>query len=421
MLKKIKNLKNKNFRSFFILLLTINISLFAQEKQLTVQVEVNPINSNYWWVENNMFGMKPTDLYAKSTWEIKKSKTMYLINIIGTFSKSSSKKLYLHESFIKHDFSQKTFIRAGKYYRDFSTYLNDDLSSGSMLISHNAQAMPKVGLVTSQKIKKFNKITFDFGIASAIFDKNDHYNKSPQLHEKFIYMNYKKKNYQISFGLVHEAMWGGSTIALGDQPDTFKDFIKVFLADDGEKVAGDAHANALGNHLGIWDLSFQKQNNNQKLKLYYQHIFEDTSGIRFANKFDGLWGVEFENYIPKTTLLFEYMDTTNCCIDPPYVDDQYYDNYQYTLGWSYKNYTLGNPFISRLPFIPTKVFHVGASSQFESIDYQIKASKRIDVEDTIKYKINIIKKINARDRINIFIVNDAQDKNGMGVGISRFL
>ena len=99
-----------------------------------------------------------------------------------------------------------------------------------MLISHNAQAMPKVGLVTSQKIKKFNKITFDFGIASAIFDKNDHYNKAPQLHEKFIYMNYKKKNYQISFGLVHEAMWGGSTIALGDQPDTFLNFQDVSIS-----------------------------------------------------------------------------------------------------------------------------------------------------------------------------------------------
>ena len=31
------------------------------------------------------------------------------------------------------------------------------------------------------------------------------------------------------------------------------------------------------------------------LTFYYQHIFEDTSGIRFANKYDGLWGLEIIN------------------------------------------------------------------------------------------------------------------------------
>lgn len=415
MLKKIKNLKYKNLYVFLILLL-INTSLLAQERNLKLEIIANPTDSSYWWLENNMLGIEPSEFYAKSTFEITKSKTTYRLDIIGQFDQRHSRTLYFNDSFIKHNFSDETFIRAGRYYRDFSTYLNDNLSSGSMLVSKNAQPMPKVGIVTSKKI---NKINFNFGIASAIFDKNTYYDKAPQLHEKFIYMNYIKNNYQFSFGLVHEVMWGGSTVELGNQPSTFKDFVKIFFALDGEKMEGDTHANALGNHLGIWDFYFQKQDDNQKLKLYYQHIFEDTSGIRFANKFDGLWGIELENYIPNTTLLLEYMDTTNCCIDPPYIDDQYYDNYQYVGGWSYKNYTIGNPFISRLPFIPNKIIHLGVSGKLLSIDYQIKASRAIDIEDMIKYKVNIIKNINAKDRINVFIVNNAQNETGLGIGASR--
>ena len=98
-------------------------------------------------------------------------------------------------------------------------------------------------------------------------------------------MNIKKNNYQISIGFIHEAMWGGSTedgSMRGDQPSTFKDFLKVFISEDGVDEGG-PHLNALGNHLGVTELFFQNNNNNQILKLYYQHFFEDTSGLRFRN------------------------------------------------------------------------------------------------------------------------------------------
>ena len=36
------------------------------------------------------------------------------------------------------------------------------------------------------------------------------------LHEKFIYLNVNKNQYSYGIGLVHEAMWGGSSSELGD-------------------------------------------------------------------------------------------------------------------------------------------------------------------------------------------------------------
>ena len=417
MLKKLKIIRiNKFLKLFVIVSFIANTLLFSQEQKIELKIQSNPESLDSWWLEKNNFGITPTNFDFQGRWELKTLKTTYAINILA-----QEKKVYFNESFIKHNFSDKTFLRVGRYYRDFSNYLNDELSSGHMLISHNAAPIPKIGLVTSQKIKKLEKIDFDFGIAHGFFEKNDLYSKAPLLHEKFLYMNIRKNNYQVSIGFVHEAMWGGST-AGGDQPNTLKDFLKVLTAEDGPDEGG-PHANAIGNHLGMTELFFQKNNNNQILKLYYQHFFEDTSGLRFRNEIDGLWGVELKNYIPETTILFEYLDTTHQDMNPPYVDDNYYNHGIYSMGWSYKDYTLGNPFINHLKVEPTEVFHIGISGKFLfNYQYKIKASRRININNPVQYKLIFGKIIDNKTKkeipaFNIVIANNESGENGVGIGI----
>ena len=338
-------------------------------------------------------------------------------------SSSPITKIYFNESFIKHSLSDNTIFKFGRYYRDFSTYLIDDLSSGSLLISHNAQAMPKIGLMTTYVIKKNNNISFDFGIAHAMFNKNEVYQKNPLLHEKFLYINIKNKNYLGSIGFVHEAMWGGDIDSnhkfSGKQPSSFSDFLKVLISADGP--ADFPHANALGNHLGIWDFSFQKKNNDKILKLYYQHLFEDTSGLRFQNKTDGLWGLELTRYFLDTTILFEYINTTNQSINPPYVKEQYYNHDLYASGWSYKGLTLGNPFIDHLNAVDIAALHLGVKGSLSNnYFYKIKLSRNIKIDDMIKYKITLRKIINDKSKISIFMVNNGNSK-GLGINISQNL
>ena len=419
MLKKLKIIRINKFSKLFVILSFIaNTLLFAQEQEIELKIQSNLESLDSWWLEKNNFGIEPTNFDFQGKWELTTPKTVYNINILA-----QEKKVYFNESFIKHNFSDKTFLRVGRYYRDFSNYLSDELSSGHMLISHNAEPMPKIGLVTSQKIKKLEKIDFDFGIAHGFFDKNNFYKEAPLLHEKFLYMNIRKNNYQVSIGFVHEAMWGGSTVAKGDQPNTFKDFLKVLISEDGPDEGG-PHANALGNHLGMTELFFQKNNNNQILKLYYQHFFEDTSGLRFRNEIDGLWGIELKNYIPETTILFEYLHTTHQDMNPPYVDDAYYNHGIYSMGWSYKDYTLGNPFINHLNVEPTEVFHMGVSGKILSnYQYEIKTSRRTNVNNPIKYKLVIGKTMDNKTKkgvpaFNILIANNDNGKNGVGIGIS---
>ena len=417
MSRKQKYQINNLLQNIVIIILISNTILFAQENKLSIQLKINPIDNEYFWLEKNNYGIGPSDLNIYTNWKLNDKKNIYEINVVGT--NQDKGKIYIGETYIKHNFSDKTFLRLGKYYRDFSPYLNNQLSSGNMLISNNAEPMPKIGLVTSQSIKKFSNLSFNFGISHGIFDDdNDFYTKQPLLHEKFFYMNIIKKKYRISLGLVHEAMWAGGTEELGNLPSSFKDFLKVFISEDGPWLEGERHANALGNHLGIWDFSFQRYNKDQVLKLYYQHFFEDTSGFRFNNKIDGLWGVELKNYIPNTTMLIEYIDTTNQDVEPPHID-AYYWNYQYKSGWSYNNYTIGNSFLDHSLLInPFKIFHIGINGEISSNYYEIKLSKRIDVSDDFKYKIQFGRKINNRFNFSAYVVNQNQ-QHGFGLMINR--
>lgn len=415
--------KNKYSLTVFIALSMFNFA-FSQEKHIQLSINSNPTDANYWWLEKNNFGIEPADLDFEIDWIIKTAKTEYKFRALY----QEPNKIHINESYIKHNFSNQTFLRFGAYYRDFSTYLNDNLSSGSMLISKNAQPMPKIGLVTSKVLNE--NINLQLGMSHGFFDKSgrgydEFYLESPFLHEKFIYMNIKKNQHEMGVGLVHEAIWAGSTPELGKQPSKLKDFFKVFISADGNDVLDDndihAHANALGSHLGIWDFYYQKTDQKKAIKLYYQHFFEDTSSFRFANSIDGLWGLELENYIPDTNILFEYLDTTHCCTDPPYQDDNYYSNYQYVAGWTYKNYVLGNPFIRNTAAFREliKLFHIGIRIDKSSHYFQMQSSRKIHTKDDVKYKIQAGKKIKENLNIRVYFVKN--NTSGLGFGLSYIL
>jgi hypothetical protein len=405
--------KNNFYLVFSIILFSFSSAIFSQENQLVFDIKSNPTDLNYWWLEKNNFGRKISDFQFEGSIEIDHKDTEFYINFFSTHSKSKIfENIYLNESFIKYNFSDKTFLRFGRYYRDFSEYLNENLSSGSMIISKNAQAMPKIGIVSSKKTKNSN-IDFNYGISHGVFDKNTIYSKPPFLHEKFVYMNVKKNEYQMSFGFVHSAMWSGSIEGKGSQPNSFEDFLRIFIAAD-EKVTEDTvvfpHVNALGNHVGIWDFFISKKNNDKVLGFYYQHFFEDTSGLRFRNGIDGLWGIEVKNYIPNTNFLIEYLDTTNT------YEDSYYQHSIYTLGWSYKGFNIGNPLVDRISNRPKKVFHVGIDGKLLTSYYRTIFSRKININDSIKYKVMIGKNI-KNSSMEIILANNERNKINIGLAV----
>lgn len=391
--------------------------MYSQNIIQEISFNKNPYENSYYWIENNNYG-QGSNLYNL---EIKKDFLTDDFEVFSSiiFSDSNERKLRFKEAFFKKKVSNNTFFKIGKYYRDFSTYLDDELSSGSLLISKNAEALPKIGLLS--KIEINDKYNIRLGISHAKLEKSKVYNEEPKIHEKFIYldilMNEKEK---FSVGLVHEAMWGGSSYRLGQQPDSFRDFLKVLISGDQEKAGGEPHANALGNHLGIWDFVYEKKINSKHLSFYYQHLFEDTSGLRFANKTDGLWGLRLNNYINNLDFLIEYFTTKNQSIDPPYVDEFYYNHGVYDEGWSYRGKTLGTPFISSTDSSLKQEFEI----LYIGFDYKLSSknslkficSKSLGSKESAHFKVITGRKYKNM-LFDFFAVNNLNNTIGLGMNL----
>ena len=200
----------------------------------------------------------------------------------------------------------------------------------------------------------FRQFNFQFkgGLSHGWFNKNQ-YLKAPYLHQKNIYLKKKiKPNQSLTLGIIHMAMWGGETQIHGNQPQKISDYLRIFfLQPASDKGLKQERINTLGNHLGIWDLAYERDKNQKKLKLYYQHPFEDESGARWlSNGFDGLYGIKILSNEKKliNQFLYEYLNTMNQsgtegASDSTYGWDNYYNHYIYQSGWTYNKRVIGNP------------------------------------------------------------------------------
>ena len=119
-------------------------------------------------------------------------------------------------------------------------------------------------------------------------------------------------------------------------------------------------------------------------------------------------------------MLIEYVNTSNCCIDPPYQDDNYYFNYQYRDGWRYNNHIIGNPFINyHQSRDKMKLFHVGFTANKEKITLKMKTSKITSRNDLIKFQASLIRKFKETDYY-FFIVGNEENQS-VGFGLSHHI
>lgn len=335
-----------------------------------------------WWLSKNRKGIAESHFLIK----INRNQIYNKLNYNFEF-RLGNEAMSFSNSYIEILINSNNSIRIGEFYRLHSTYLNDDISSGSLLISNNAQALRKIGFNGKITSKNYKNLSFDYGISHGFLDKTELYIEAPYLHEKFIYSNLNLNNSLFSFGLVHTAMWAGHVQGFGKQPSTFEDYFRIFRASHGsDNALKTDQINALGNHLGVWDFVFQKNLINEtNVKVYYQHLFEDDSGFRFKNKYDGLWGIEFSKR--NLSFLLEYIDTTDQSVNGDFTKeaDSYYNHGVYQHGWSFQGNSLGNPFISFEENIPVRILHFGLSKNTKILKCKILLSKNLNISNEVYY------------------------------------
>ena len=186
-------------------------------------------------------------------------------------------------------------------------------------------------------------------------------------HHKSLFVQIKdtRNDFPLSgvIGVQHWAQWGGTSTnpKIGKQPQSIKDLIRVICGSEG---GGDAtvsdQINVLGNHYGSYDFKLAFTQPNWQVSAYYQHFFEDKSGMIFVNNTDGLWGGQLD--LPKfpwlRKVVVEYLVTRDQSGQFHFIDfdhdlhpgvggggDDYYNNGEYTTGASYFNRAIGSPLI----------------------------------------------------------------------------
>jgi hypothetical protein len=244
-------------------------------------------------------------------------------------------------------------FKGGRFYEQLGN-VDPSLSMGSLVISQNAAPMPKIKL----GIPDYTAIPFTHGymeikgeIAHGWFG-GGRFIKDPWLHQKSAYVRFGR-NIPVRpyMGFVDDATWAGSFKTEGKYSSSFSDYLRLFFGQSGMgHVNRGDRVYKLGDHRGIWDFGLYIQIGHFNMNLYRQQIWEDTDGIAFRTP-DGMSGLRIampkkgQQFVQKVVL--EYLYTKNQSgpgiPGPTHGRDDYYNNYLYRTGWTYKGQTIGNP------------------------------------------------------------------------------
>ena len=380
-----------------------------------------------------------------------RSNTGYLrgaINVVHTLNKDftlsgtidaiasvhAEQNVFLQQCYANISY-QSFFIEAGS--REIKPVLRDDqLSTGAFVKGTNAKPIPQIHFGTDDfwtvpYTSDWLQINFDFGYGKFMDDDyhekkfyqegshNSKYTIGTYYHQKHLYFRSNpNKHFFISAGIEHAVQFAGTRyeykngeLVSKKKPKNMKAFGNVILPlGDGNYFENNSNEDwVYGNHLGMMTVQIGwNVNNDHQLQVYLDDTFEDGSGMRKSNGWDGLWGLQYNNktignqYVRCAVL--EYFQTTNQSgplhwdsrdyPDPirsqitDFVtgDDNYYNHYFYD-GYAYYGMTPGNalitsPIYNKDGFLGfrdnrVKAWHLGISGEVtDHLSYLIKGSYR---------------------------------------------
>lgn len=248
--------------------------------------------------------------------------------------------------------------------------------NGSFVISTNTRSMPGYNLHTEYiNIPLTHDIlAFKFNLADyTMIDKR--FVDRTRLHNKSLFFRLTPwKKLELIAGLGHWAQWAGTSPIYGKQPDSFRDYVKVFTSRSGGSGATISDSiNALGNHLGSRYFRINYKSTHYTLSLYFDNFFEDNKINHMANLPDGAYGIYYGAINKKqwvSDVMYEFVYSkyqSGPYHDRPATDeekakqdpndyfygrkilggnDNDFNNGEYQSGWTYYGRTIGTPFIT---------------------------------------------------------------------------
>lgn len=307
------------------------------------------------------------------------------------FQDGYSDKFQLDESFISFQNSWLEITAGRKQMEELYNGLS--ASNYNIAWSLNARPLPGFEVSTSRPVFLFGDKGLGFEASLAeYFMGEDRYVKKARVHHKSFHLIYKASGkFQFKAGLEHYVQWAGIHPDFGKLPSIFKDYLNVFRGLEGSDDVSGEEANALGNHLGVYQIGLKTVINRYEIELVYNHLFEDGSGSLLYNTPDGRYGI-FINDINKlnenpwvNSVMYEFYYTRDQSEGSGTSDgnDNYFVNNLYRSGWTYENRVIGVPFITmndtrtRVSNNTFIVHHIGISGiAFEKYPYKLLTSYR---------------------------------------------
>ncbi|GHT67582.1 hypothetical protein AGMMS50239_31010 [Bacteroidia bacterium] len=372
-----------------LLLLFLPFVSFAQgEVDYRVESFGSASAGNYTplWMVSNTYGivpLKPNNGYVRGSlaWKQSLSEDFRLeagVDLIGAAEHSSS--FWAHQFYAGLSFQNMSLTVGAK--ERYNSILDKDLSVGDMTFSTNARPIPEVSLgfpeyTNVPYTKGILKFKADFSVGKSLDNsyilqvKNSStlYATDILWHRKFLFLQWadpeEKFPWSFTFALDHAAQWGGWTSYdnFGQLPASFKDFIIIVLGKSGgENTLLTDRVNVLGNHLGTMNAQLEYKVKDFQVSLYKHHLFDDNSGLEYANWRDGIWGgtITFAHCPYLKKIVLESLNTTNQGGPMHFLEynnydgrhyrgggnDDYYNHDYYISGWSYYGRSLGNPLLT---------------------------------------------------------------------------
>jgi len=383
----------------YLTLLFISISYFSLNAQ---QIKYEGFGSltgivysqdkSPFWIHSNQRGRidETSNVSAyfsgKATYQFSRHARLEL-GLGGLFHDGYTDKLQLDESYLMlENYWLKAY--AGRKQKEV-LYNGLSASNQNILWSLNARPLPGISLSLKNPVSISKKagLSIDATLEEFITD-DDRYVENTRIHHKSFHVIFDKiNNFKVKAGLQHFVQWGGTSPDFGELPSSFGDYVDVFTGNEGEDTVGGQEANALGNHLGSYEVYLTTSVNDYKVEILYNHLFEDGSGRVLRNTPDGRYGIfvkspDSDNLV--NSVMYEFYYTRDQSDDDITTDgnDNYFNNNLYRSGWTYENRILGVPFITldvdrfRINNNKIIVHHVGLSGMVGELPYKFLTSYR---------------------------------------------
>ncbi|MEH6407087.1 MAG: capsule assembly Wzi family protein, partial [Leeuwenhoekiella sp.] len=190
-------------------------------------------------------------------------------------------------------------------------------------------------------------------------------------HQKSLYGRLGKPWWRLKLyaGSNHQVFYGNAETILGPKVHlTGREEYRYAVTGSTFSTKGIA-SSKIGNHLGSLDVGLDYEMDHVKLFVYRQNFYDVGALNYLANIADGLNGISLTNKKESVSdfhwkkLLFEFLYSKNQAGElgskyTPSGDEDYYNSYIYSEGWSYKGLALGNPlFTTREAAKPGQASH----------------------------------------------------------------